>query len=102
MYSFKPYCANIKKRSVFAEGDKTENMEAIIHAYSNDNYLGISIHAVIKNGKAYFEWNNKRFDCLRNSAFEVINQAYDYLEQWSNKTYLDGIAHNILTSLLRE
>ena len=102
MYSFKPWFANIYKRSKFPEGDDTESMEATVRVYSDNVYLGFVIHAVIKNGGAYFEWNNKRFDCLRNSAFEVITQSYDYLDDNSEKDELDGIAHNILASLLRD
>lgn len=108
---FKPYACYMTNKSPYPEGDKNEDLEANIHVYENGKYNNSFIRAKIANGKSYFTvWKNDgtkfRFDCLRNSAFEVIKQCSEHLKRLkkgmniTQAENLNGIAHNILESLL--
>lgn len=111
MFKFKPYNCYINKVSPYKEGDNNEDVEAHIHVYTKDDkdYKYTSIFVRVVNGKSYFIVNGLdgyfRFDCLRASAMEVIKQCSEKLKhgfEYKDIEYLDGIAHNILESLINK
>ena len=111
MFKFKPYNCFINKLSPYNEGDDNEHMEAQIRVYTEDekDYKSTSIFVRICNGKSYFRVHGLdehfRFDCLRASAIEVIKQCSEKLingDKYKDVEYLDGIAHNILESLMNK